>query len=154
MNTNSREGTSSLLDVVMLRPEGSDGDDEGEGEAIHPMGSGPLADEQIYCTCKRISFGEMIACDNTGCPFEWVRLIMSSYHDDNANTCLDVTQFHLSCVGITKPSPNEKWYCERCREGVTHDTSVNPASNGAKPGRGGRGRGKGGSGVKRGRTVK
>ncbi|CAE6423322.1 unnamed protein product [Rhizoctonia solani] len=133
INTNSREGTSSLLDVVMLRPEGSDGDDEGEGETSHPMGSGPLADEQIYCSCKRVSFGEMIACDNAECPFEW---------------------FHLSCVGITKPSPMEKWYCERCREGATQDASINSTANGTKSGRGGRGRGKGTGGVKRGRTVR
>ncbi|KAF8744385.1 Chromatin modification-related protein, partial [Rhizoctonia solani] len=133
INGNSREGTSSLLDVVMLRPEGSDGDDEGEGETSHPMGSGPLADEQVYCTCKRVSFGEMIACDNAECPFEW---------------------FHLSCVGITKPSPMEKWYCERCREGATQDSNIHSTTNGAKSGRGGRGRGKGTGGVKRGRTVK
>ncbi|KAJ1310021.1 hypothetical protein OPQ81_006776 [Rhizoctonia solani] len=133
MNTNSREGTSSLLDVVMLRPEGSDGDDEGEGDMSHPIGSGPVADEQVYCTCKRVSFGEMIACDNAECPFEW---------------------FHLSCVGITKPSPMEKWYCERCREGVAQDAGINSTTNGTKPGRGGRGRGKGTGGVKRGRTVK
>ncbi|CAE6484481.1 unnamed protein product [Rhizoctonia solani] len=133
MSTNSREGTSSLLDVVMLRPEGSDGDDEGEGDMSHPMGSGPVADEQVYCTCKRVSFGEMIACDNTECPFEW---------------------FHLSCVGITKPSPMEKWYCERCREGVAQDANINTTVNGAKSGRGGRGRGKGTGGVKRGRSVK
>ncbi|CAE6446334.1 Transcriptional regulatory protein PHO23 [Saccharomyces cerevisiae S288c] [Rhizoctonia solani] len=132
MNTNSREGTSSLLDVVMLRPEGSDGDDEGEGDPSHSMGPGPVTDEQVYCTCKRVSFGEMIACDNTECPFEW---------------------FHLSCVGITKPSPMEKWYCERCREGVAQDANISVTVNGAKPGRGGRGRGKG-TGVKRGRTVK
>lgn len=129
VNTNSREGTSSLLDVVMLRPEDSDGDDEGEGEMTQPVGSGPLADEQVYCSCKRISFGEMIACDNADCPFEW---------------------FHLSCVGITKPSPMEKWYCERCREGVAQDANTSSTSNSAKPGRGGRGRGKGAGGVKRG----
>ena len=34
-----------------------------------------------YCTCQRISFGEMIACDNDDCPIEW---------------------FHYGCVGITE----------------------------------------------------
>lgn len=153
INTNSREGTSSLLDVVMLRPEDSDGDDEGESETIHAMGSGPFTDEQVYCTCKQVSFGEMIACDNSECPYEWVRLIRSTHHDD-INPCGDMAQFHLSCVGITKPSPMEKWFCERCREGVAQNGNANPTSNGTKPGRGGRGRGKGGGGVKRGRTVK
>ncbi|KAF8610350.1 hypothetical protein BDV93DRAFT_517490 [Ceratobasidium sp. AG-I] len=133
VTANSREGTSSLLDVVMLRPEGSDGDDEGESEVHRHMGSGPVPDEQTYCICKQVSFGEMIACDNGECPYEW---------------------FHLSCVGITKPSPMEKWYCQSCREGVMQDPNVNLTTNGGKPSRGGRGRGKGAGGVKRGRTVK
>lgn len=34
-----------------------------------------------YCLCQRISFGEMIACDNDDCPIEW---------------------FHYGCVGITE----------------------------------------------------
>ena len=33
-----------------------------------------------YCICNRISFGEMIACDNPKCKIEW---------------------FHFECVGIT-----------------------------------------------------
>jgi hypothetical protein len=24
----------------------------------------PEADEQLYCTCRQVSYGEMIACDN------------------------------------------------------------------------------------------
>ena len=75
VTANSREGTSSLLDVVMLRPEGSDGDDEGESEVHRHMGSGPVPDEQTYCICTQVSFGEMIACDNGECPYEWVRQI-------------------------------------------------------------------------------
>eukprot|EP01041_Mallomonas_annulata_P008248 gene8248-16965_t len=35
--------------------------------------------EPIYCTCKRISFGNMIACENRNCPIEW---------------------FHFECVGL------------------------------------------------------
>ncbi|KAK0483321.1 hypothetical protein IW261DRAFT_1462665 [Armillaria novae-zelandiae] len=30
-------------------------------------------DEPKYCYCERISFGEMIACDNPPCKIEWVR---------------------------------------------------------------------------------
>lgn len=37
-------------------------------------------DEPTYCHCNRISFGEMIGCDNDDCPIEW---------------------FHLACVGLT-----------------------------------------------------
>ncbi|GJD06561.1 Inhibitor of growth protein 4 [Galdieria sulphuraria] len=36
--------------------------------------------EPRYCYCNQVSYGEMIACDNTNCPYEW---------------------FHFQCVGLT-----------------------------------------------------
>ncbi|PBK77804.1 hypothetical protein ARMSODRAFT_946680 [Armillaria solidipes] len=52
-------------------------------------------DEPKYCYCERISFGEMIACDNPPCKIEW---------------------FHLSCTGLTEvPSQSKKWYCDNCK---------------------------------------
>lgn len=54
------------------------------------------ASEPTYCTCKRISFGEMIACDNPECAVEW---------------------FHFECVGLTPETrPKGKWYCKDCRK--------------------------------------
>ncbi|KAF9001984.1 hypothetical protein BDQ17DRAFT_1357860 [Cyathus striatus] len=49
--------------------------------------------EEVYCICNRVSFGEMIACDSPHCRREW---------------------FHLGCVGLTE-SPKGKWFCEECR---------------------------------------
>ncbi|KAJ3517796.1 hypothetical protein NLJ89_g282 [Agrocybe chaxingu] len=49
--------------------------------------------EELYCYCNRISFGEMIACDNESCEKEW---------------------FHYGCVGLTEP-PEGEWFCEDCR---------------------------------------
>ena len=49
-------------------------------------------DKEEYCTCRSVSYGNMVACDNEKCPYEW---------------------FHWSCVGITK-EPVGKWYCEEC----------------------------------------
>ncbi|KAH7445294.1 hypothetical protein KP509_01G001300 [Ceratopteris richardii] len=48
--------------------------------------------EPTYCICNRVSFGEMVACDNENCKIEW---------------------FHYECVGITDP-PKGKWYCPEC----------------------------------------
>ncbi|XP_066580960.1 inhibitor of growth protein 3 [Prorops nasuta] len=48
--------------------------------------------EPRYCVCNQVSYGDMVACDNTDCPFEW---------------------FHYPCVGITSP-PKGKWYCPQC----------------------------------------
>jgi len=49
-------------------------------------------DEPTYCICHRISFGDMIGCDNESCVFEW---------------------FHFECVNLTQ-KPKGKWYCPQC----------------------------------------
>ncbi|OBA26933.1 hypothetical protein HANVADRAFT_13544, partial [Hanseniaspora valbyensis NRRL Y-1626] len=51
--------------------------------------------EETYCFCEQIAYGEMIACDNKNCPYEW---------------------FHLQCVGLTKLPSNNKWYCPHCKK--------------------------------------
>jgi len=64
-------------------------------------GSGSLGSDQEwnydpneprYCVCNQVSYGDMVACDNEDCPYEW---------------------FHYPCVGITAP-PKGKWYCAPC----------------------------------------
>ena len=30
-------------------------------------------DSTVYCTCRQVSYGEMIGCDNDDCEIEWVR---------------------------------------------------------------------------------
>ncbi|GMT18754.1 hypothetical protein PFISCL1PPCAC_10051, partial [Pristionchus fissidentatus] len=50
-------------------------------------------DEPTYCVCHRISFGDMIGCDNEKCTIEW---------------------FHFECINI-KVKPKGKWYCPDCR---------------------------------------
>ncbi|KAI8924941.1 hypothetical protein BC831DRAFT_427311 [Entophlyctis helioformis] len=52
----------------------------------------PEMDEQLYCFCQQVSYGEMIACDNEDCPHEW---------------------FHLECVGLAEP-PTGVWFCKDC----------------------------------------
>lgn len=48
--------------------------------------------EPVYCICKRVAFGEMIACDNEDCPIEW---------------------YHYSCVSLTR-KPRNTWICSLC----------------------------------------
>ncbi|KAI8807462.1 hypothetical protein BJ742DRAFT_317247 [Cladochytrium replicatum] len=57
-----------------------------------PYAQQQAEDESLYCFCRQVSFGQMIGCDNEGCPIEW---------------------FHLRCVGLTQP-PKGHWYCPRC----------------------------------------
>lgn len=77
--------------------------------------------EPLYCHCQRVSFGEMVACENEECPVEW---------------------FHFACVGLKEQvrpllfhnfhhvyenwmlicfisQPKGKWYCsDDCRNKV------------------------------------
>ena len=48
--------------------------------------------EPIYCTCRQVSFGRMVACDSETCQYEW---------------------FHFDCVNYPAIEP-EKWYCADC----------------------------------------
>ena len=49
----------------------------------------------VYCKCKKESYGKMIQCDNPQCA-EW---------------------FHYECIGIKEGEEPEKWYCsEKCKE--------------------------------------
>jgi inhibitor of growth protein 3 len=61
-------------------------DDEEEDEGAE--------DTKVYCTCRTVSHGDMVACDNDNCPYEW---------------------FHWKCVGLTR-EPVGTWYCDECRK--------------------------------------
>jgi len=57
-------------------------------------GEGEESDDTKYCTCQRVSFGDMVACDNDHCQYQW---------------------FHWECVGI-KEEPLGDWLCPDCRK--------------------------------------
>lgn len=61
---------------------GSDDDEDEEGKK--------------YCLCQHVSYGDMVACDNPGCPYEW---------------------FHWNCVGL-KSEPQGRWFCPECTESL------------------------------------
>lgn len=50
--------------------------------------------EETFCLCRQVSYGEMVGCDNSDCKYEW---------------------FHLACVGLKRP-PKGDWFCEECRK--------------------------------------
>lgn len=49
-------------------------------------------DDKTWCICNQTSYGDMIACDNQECKFEW---------------------FHYQCVGVKK-KPIGRWFCPIC----------------------------------------
>ena len=40
---------------------------------------GEVDDERKYCFCDRVSYGEMIGCDDTNCEREWVCNLSNFY---------------------------------------------------------------------------
>lgn len=50
--------------------------------------------DEIYCVCQQVSYGDMVACDNEECPYQW---------------------FHWTCVGL-KAEPKGDWLCPHCSD--------------------------------------
>ena len=88
----SDTGEESAVSEVEEGEEGENGDVT-MGEATGGADEEGDGDDRKYCTCRSVSYGNMVACDNDACRYEW---------------------FHWSCVGMTK-EPLGKWYCEDCR---------------------------------------
>ena len=66
----------------------------GVGAAFGEGGAPVDPNEPKYCICNRVSFGEMIACENEGCAVEW---------------------FHFACVGLSSDAKIKgKWFCPTC----------------------------------------
>ncbi|TID25497.1 hypothetical protein CANINC_002887 [Pichia inconspicua] len=76
-------GTTVVKGPGRRIPSGSNNADNGNGD-----------DDDLYCFCQQVSYGEMVACDNPTCKYEW---------------------FHYDCVGL-KEIPNGVWYCPDCRK--------------------------------------
>ncbi|QPC74205.1 hypothetical protein HYE68_004957 [Fusarium pseudograminearum] len=92
---NSAVGKRKAPPKKKARPKKDRGSAEVELEDVDDDGNPIDPDEPKYCLCNRVSFGTMIACENSECKQEW---------------------FHLECVGLTEvPARTTKWYCPECR---------------------------------------
>lgn len=110
----------------------------GSGTALSAArhGGSPSADlpidphEPVYCKCRQVASGQMIACDNdlvregrlrkTGPPFIIPLVIqlcpmLSSIPRHVLCAQCPVEWYHLRCVGLAM-DPTGKWYCDECRE--------------------------------------
>ncbi|KAF2404105.1 hypothetical protein EJ06DRAFT_540839 [Trichodelitschia bisporula] len=79
----AREGSTGA--VGGRAREDGEGEDEG-------------ADDTKYCYCQKVSYGDMVACDNADCAGQW---------------------FHWPCAGITAEPPGE-WLCRDCAKLPRH----------------------------------
>jgi inhibitor of growth protein 3 len=82
------ESENASVSRRTLHGAGNDSDEEMEEEDEGGE------DTKVYCTCRSVSHGDMVACDNDNCPYEW---------------------FHWKCVGLTR-EPLGTWYCDECRK--------------------------------------
>ncbi|KAI9463309.1 hypothetical protein BJY52DRAFT_76876 [Lactarius psammicola] len=88
-------------------PPGPDEDAEGEDDVEEGNGDEDEdnEDKTLYCFCQKMSYGEMVACDNAECTYQW---------------------FHLPCVNLKPPLP-EVWYCSDCISKGVAGSSVDNA---------------------------
>ncbi|KAI0722394.1 hypothetical protein C8T65DRAFT_137918 [Cerioporus squamosus] len=82
-------------------------DEDAEGEEDEE--GGDAEDQGIYCYCQKLSYGQMIGCDNESCRLQW---------------------FHLSCVNLEPENLPQTWYCDECRAQLGLSNTVGSASTG------------------------
>ena len=85
------DGNESSFNGSEVDADGMDLDVDGDG--MEDGDEGEVDDKKLYCTCQKISSGDMVACDNEDCPYEW---------------------FHWACVGV-KEEPKGAWFCDICK---------------------------------------
>ncbi|KAI0390511.1 hypothetical protein F5Y17DRAFT_54765 [Xylariaceae sp. FL0594] len=93
-NGGSFSKPNAILGDTDKDEEMPDRDDEDVSVSDAASGMDDDEDEEgkRYCLCQAVSYGDMVACDNNSCPYEW---------------------FHWSCVGL-KSEPQGRWYCPAC----------------------------------------
>ncbi|KAI6130253.1 hypothetical protein EDD16DRAFT_1077189 [Pisolithus croceorrhizus] len=105
-----KRGVSSEADDFEMEfTEETQGAEDAEGEEVDGEEGDDGEDKELYCFCQKLSYGEMIACDNAGCQYQW---------------------FHLPCVNLKQPLP-ERWYCAECTKQGMGATSA-PGRKGRK----------------------
>lgn len=109
---------------------------------LEPSGSFNSADDQtLYCSCQRVTFGDMVACDNPDCQGgQWVILLslLSFLNINNSKQtktdvksymCMVSGQFHLECVGLSQlPTEDNQaeWFCDQCRSQSSAASASHP----------------------------
>jgi hypothetical protein len=71
--------------------------------------------EPTYCTCGRVSFGEMIGCDNPDVRSKCDLQPHVARRSNSLSHKCPIEWFHFECVGLTAPVKG-KWYCPVCTE--------------------------------------
>ncbi|KAF5027244.1 hypothetical protein F66182_660 [Fusarium sp. NRRL 66182] len=121
---NSAVGKRKAPPKKKARPKKDKGSIEIEMEDVDDDGNPIDPNEPKYCLCNRVSFGTMIACENSdvsGSSNAYNHPLSTSSRKKRADNELTSQQckqewFHLECVGLSEvPARTTKWYCPDCR---------------------------------------
>jgi inhibitor of growth protein 3 len=88
-----RAASGTPVPQAQKNKEAKEEKDKDGDEELGDADDDEAGDDKKYCLCQNVSFGDMVACDNEDCPYEW---------------------FHWTCVGL-KGAPNGAWFCPKCR---------------------------------------
>jgi len=89
------DGVGQHTSTTTPRVAGHDGALDSEDDDQNEAGYEDEGDDnKLYCICHSVSHGNMVACDNENCPYEW---------------------FHWECVGMTQ-EPKGRWLCTECNK--------------------------------------
>ena len=91
--SDAESGSPDEDDEAITPPATKDADGDDDMVDIDDDEGG---DDKKYCMCQSVSYGDMVACDNESCPFEW---------------------FHWTCVGL-KSEPVGTWICPICTKNM------------------------------------
>ncbi|KAI6772696.1 hypothetical protein HG530_003654 [Fusarium avenaceum] len=121
---NSAVGKRKAPPKKKARQKKDRGSVEVEMEDVDDDGNPIDPDEPKYCLCNRVSFGTMIACENSDVSDSSaantypLSIAARQKQADIKLTSQQCKQewFHLACVDLTEvPARTTKWYCPDCR---------------------------------------
>jgi inhibitor of growth protein 3 len=92
LNNLSRASPSTTGDDSVASEDGSDAENDPDHDMDSADADDDGADDTKYCYCQRVSYGDMVACDNAECKNQW---------------------FHWECAGLVA-EPVGDWLCRDC----------------------------------------
>ena len=92
LNNLSRASPSTTGDDSVASGDDSDAENDPDHDMDSADADDDGTDDTKYCYCQRVSYGDMVACDNADCKNQW---------------------FHWECAGLVA-EPVGDWLCRDC----------------------------------------
>ncbi|KAL9008366.1 MAG: hypothetical protein Q9173_006503, partial [Seirophora scorigena] len=110
-----KRGMTSISNAARARPKEAVTQEEAGGEEIDP-------NEERYCICGDVSYGEMVQCENRQVSGPCVLSFGKSGSVLTNQECDNGEWFHFECMGMQEsPGRRAKWWCPACRKKLGKD---------------------------------